>query len=70
MSAEAITNRVDELLALTELTSWADNTPVNVARSWRQRAGLAGAGITAEVLLDSPLTGLDLRHRVVAGVLG
>ena len=64
MSAEAITNRVDELLALTELTSWADNTPVNVARSWRQRAGLARAlALQPEVLLlDSPLTGLYLRH--------
>lgn len=66
MSAAEIEKRVNELLELTELTSWADSTPVNVARSWRQRAGLARAlALTPEVLLlDSPLTGLDLRHMV------
>jgi phospholipid/cholesterol/gamma-HCH transport system ATP-binding protein len=66
LSAEDIETRVTELLALTELTSWANHTPVNVTRSWRQRAGLARAlALTPEVLLlDSPLTGLDLRHMV------
>ena len=56
--------RVDELLELTELKPWANSTPVNVARSWRQRAGLARAlALSPEVLLlDSPLTGLDVRH--------
>jgi ABC-type transporter Mla maintaining outer membrane lipid asymmetry ATPase subunit MlaF len=59
-----IVARVEALLELTELTSWANTTPVNVARSWQQRAGLARAlALTPEVLLlDNPLTGLDLRH--------
>lgn len=66
LSAEDIETRVTELLELTELMPWANRTPVNVTRSWRQRAGLARAlALTPEVLLlDSPLTGLDLRHMV------
>jgi len=64
MSGVEIEGRVNELLELTELTPWANSTPVNVARSWRQRAGLARAlALSPEVLLlDSPLTGLDVRH--------
>ena len=64
LSADDIETRVTELLEMTELTSWANHTPVNVTRSWRQRAGLARAlALTPEVLLlDSPLTGLDVRH--------
>ena len=63
-SASEIEARVGELLAVTELTPWANNTPVNVARSLQQRAGLARAlALFPEVLLlDSPLTGLDVRH--------
>ena len=63
-SASEIEARVGELLAVTELTQWANNTPVNVARSLQQRAGLARAlALFPEVLLlDSPLTGLDVRH--------
>ncbi len=61
-----IESRVTELLELTDLTAFAYNTPVNVARSWQQRAGLARAlALSPEVLLlDSPLTGLDVRHTV------
>ena len=64
LSANDIEACVTGLLELTELTPWANRTPVNVARSWRQRAGLARAlALAPEVLLlDSPLTGLDLRH--------
>lgn len=65
--------RVDALLELTELTSWANSTPVNVARSWQQRAGLARAlALAPEVLLvDTPLTGLDMRHAIWwLGLLG
>ncbi len=56
--------RVRELLELTELLPWANSTPANVGRSWRQRAGLARALALqpAVLLLDSPLTGLDARH--------
>ena len=64
LPAEALAARVQELLEVTELTPWADLTPINVARSWQQRAGLARAlALSPEVLLlDSPLTGLDMRH--------
>lgn len=64
MSTDGIEARVSELLALTELTPFANRTPVNVARSWQQRAGLARAlALSPEILLlDSPLTGLDMRH--------
>ncbi|MGC3960273.1 MAG: ATP-binding cassette domain-containing protein [Verrucomicrobiota bacterium] len=64
LGAAEIEARVQALLELTELTPWANLTPVNVARSWQQRAGLARAlALAPEVLLlDSPLTGLDVRH--------
>lgn len=66
MNEEEIESRVTELLEVTDLTAFAHNTPVNVARSWQQRAGLARAlALSPEVLLlDSPLTGLDVRHTV------
>lgn len=61
-----VTARVAELMEATELTPLANRLPMNVGRSWRQRAGLARAlALRPEVLLlDSPLTGLDLRHRL------
>jgi ABC-type transporter Mla maintaining outer membrane lipid asymmetry ATPase subunit MlaF len=61
-----IAARVSALLEATELTTWANVTPINVARNWQQRAGLARAlALTPEVLLlDSPLTGLDARHEI------
>ena len=63
LSTDEIESRVRELLEITELTSWANSTPANVGRSWRQRAGLARAlALQPEVLLlDSPLTGLEVR---------
>jgi len=64
LPANEILPRVQELLEAMELMPWANSTPANVGRSWRQRAGLARAlALQPEVLLlDSPLTGLDLRH--------
>jgi len=64
MGWRQIQERVAELLEATGLTAWADRSPVRVARSWLQRAGLARAlALSPEVLLlDSPLTGLDMRH--------
>jgi len=66
LAAAEIETRVNALLELTELAPWANHTPVNVARSWQQRAGLARAlALAPEVLLlDSPLTGLDVRHTI------
>jgi ABC-type transporter Mla maintaining outer membrane lipid asymmetry ATPase subunit MlaF len=64
LSAAEITARVGELLEITELTPWANSSPGNVGRSWRQRAGLARA-LTLQpelLLLDSPLTGLAARQ--------
>lgn len=63
-NAGEIRERVTELLEAMELSPWANRTPANVGRSWRQRAGLARAlALRPEVLLlDSPLTGLDVRH--------
>lgn len=64
LSADKIEAFVRQLLEITELMPWANSTPANVGRSWRQRAGLARAlALQPEVLLlDSPLTGLDVRH--------
>lgn len=56
--------RVNAVLELTGLTPWANRLPAKLGRSWQQRTGLARAlALRPEVLLlDSPLTGLDVRH--------
>ena len=56
--------RVTALLELTVLTPWAHHKSGTLGRSWQQRVGLARAlALQPEVLLlDSPLTGLDVRH--------
>ncbi len=53
------------ILEALELSPWADTTPGAIGRNWQKRVGLARAlSLKPEVLLiDSPLTGLDLRHR-------
>jgi len=53
-----------EILETMELSPWADSTPGAIGRNWQKRVGLARAlALRPEVLLiDSPLTGLDLRH--------
>jgi ABC-type transporter Mla maintaining outer membrane lipid asymmetry ATPase subunit MlaF len=64
LSRRAADEATQELLALTELTPFADNTPANVPRGWRKRAGLARALILKPeaLLLDNPLGSLDARH--------
>lgn len=59
-----IAARVAELLALTELESWADSAPGTLGRAWQKRAGLARALALAPelLLLDNPLGGADARH--------
>jgi phospholipid/cholesterol/gamma-HCH transport system ATP-binding protein len=64
LSAKEVEEQLKIILELTELTSWADNTPGSVGRNLKKRAGLARAlMLRPEVLLlDNPLGGLDLRQ--------
>jgi ABC-type transporter Mla maintaining outer membrane lipid asymmetry ATPase subunit MlaF len=64
LTPETLESRVGELLELTGLTALANELPGQMGRAWRQRAGLARAlALKPQVLLlDSPLTGLDVRH--------
>jgi ABC-type transporter Mla maintaining outer membrane lipid asymmetry ATPase subunit MlaF len=55
---------VQKVLETLSLEPWADSTPGAISRNWQKRAGLARAlMLQPDVLLvDNPLTGLDLRH--------
>jgi ABC-type transporter Mla maintaining outer membrane lipid asymmetry ATPase subunit MlaF len=61
---EAVAERVQNILETLELAEWADSTPGAIGRNWQKRVGLARAlALEPEILvIDSPLTGLDLRH--------
>jgi len=56
--------RVQPILEAMELIPWADATPAAIGSSWQKRVGLARALVLRPevMLVDSPLTGLDLRH--------
>jgi ABC-type transporter Mla maintaining outer membrane lipid asymmetry ATPase subunit MlaF len=56
--------RAQPFLDAMELAPWASSTPGALGRNWQKRVGLARALVlNPELLLvDSPLTGLDLRH--------
>src|SRR5439155_18402990 len=64
LTQEAAHERVTQLLEALELGPFADSTPGAMARNWQKRVGLARALILEPelLLLDAPLTGLDLRH--------
>src|SRR5439155_15053549 len=55
---------VQKLLVALELAPWAESTSGTMSRNWQKRVGLARAlALQPEVLLvDTPLTGLDLPH--------
>ncbi|PYJ07953.1 MAG: hypothetical protein DME25_02715 [Verrucomicrobia bacterium] len=55
---------VQKLLVALELAPWAESTSGTMSRNWQKRVGLARAlALRPEVLLvDTPLTGLDLPH--------
>ena len=57
---EAVTLLIEEL----ELGPWTDSTPGAIGRNWQKRVGLARAlALKPKLLLvDNPLSGLDLRH--------
>jgi len=64
LTKAAAAPNVQEMLAALELEPWADSTPGAIGRPWQKRVGLARAlMLRPEILLvDCPLTGLDLRH--------
>ena len=64
LGQEEARSQVQSWLDAMELEVWADSTPGALGRNWQKRVGLARALVLKpEVLLvDSPLTGLDLRH--------
>jgi len=64
LTKAAVEAQVQAILEALDLGPWADSTPGAIGRNWQKRVGLARAlALRPEVLLiDSPLTGLDLRH--------
>ncbi len=63
-SRAEVQDAVDAMLAATELLPWSASTPATMPRAWQKRAGLARALMLQPelLLLDCPLSGLDLRH--------
>ena len=64
LSMADVLEPVQQMLQVMELEPWADSTPGALGRNWQKRVGLARAlMLKPEILLvDNPLTGLDLRH--------
>lgn len=56
--------RAAPVIEALELTPWLERMPGTVGRHWQQRAGLARALVMQPelLLLDDPLSGLDVRH--------
>jgi len=64
LSKAQIDQEMQKILEALDLAEWADSTPGAMGRNWQKRVGLGRAlALKPEVLLlDAPLTGLDLRH--------
>jgi len=64
LGREEARERIRPFLEAMELSELADSTPGTLGRNWQKRVGLARALVLKPELLlvDSPLTGLDLRH--------
>jgi ABC-type transporter Mla maintaining outer membrane lipid asymmetry ATPase subunit MlaF len=64
LSAAQAQSLAANFIEATELGPWTDNFPSRLGRNWRKRTALARAlTLDPEILLvDNPLTGLDLRH--------
>lgn len=64
ISREEAMSHVQKLLELTELSERANSMPGELGSNWQKRVGLARALILQPevLLLDTPLSGLDLRH--------
>lgn len=72
LAAEAVAERVAEMLALFELTAYAATFPFNLSRGEQQRLALAAImALQPEfIILDEPFTGLDwLRKQRLAAIL-
>lgn len=64
LSAYEVQDEVEQWLEALDLRPWADSTPGAVSRIWQKRAGLGRALVLKPelLLLDSPVSGMDLRH--------
>jgi phospholipid/cholesterol/gamma-HCH transport system ATP-binding protein len=67
-SESDITSKVEEMLSLVEMASWAKTFPADLSGGMKKRVGLARALVTNPTIMlyDEPTTGLD---PVVGGVI-
>ncbi len=65
LSVQAARERIEPFLEAMGLQPVAERLPASLGRNWQKRAGLARALVLRPqvLLLDSPLGGLEARHR-------